>query len=100
MAAQASIPASSTGFNSRVLPEMWPLAGLVESVGWLWRGAGLAVCAASAGWIVRPTALQEGQLFEGRIVGKWAATGASASLSECFDPLFRICCPSFVFGVV
>eukprot|EP01052_Picozoa_sp_SAG31_P023918 SAG31_NODE_2002_length_6689_cov_120.013202_5_plen_99_part_00 len=46
-AVQGSIPASSTGFNSHVLLELWALAGLVGGAGWLWRCAGLVVCAAS-----------------------------------------------------
>ena len=55
-AVQGSIPASSTGFDPRVLPGVWPLAGLVGGAGWLWRCAGLVVCAASGSWIVRPAA--------------------------------------------
>ena len=47
-AVQASIPASSTGFDPRVLPDLWLLAGLVGGVGWLRRCAGLVVGAASA----------------------------------------------------
>ena len=48
------------------------------------------VCGASASWLVRPAAPQEGRLFEGMLAGKWAATGASAGLSECSELLCRV----------
>ena len=99
-AVQGSIPASSTGFDPHVLPEVWPLAGLVGCVGWPRRSASLVVCGASASWLVRPAALQEGRLFEGMLAGKWAATGASTGLSECSELLCRVsglCLVSEVF---
>ena len=53
----------------------------------------------SSSWLVELAALQEGRLFESSHGGKWAEIGASASLSECSDLLYRVCCPCFVFGV-
>ena len=90
-AVQGSIPASSTGFDPHVLPEVWPLAGLVGCVGWPRRSASLVVCGASASWRVGLAVLQEGRLCEGILAGQWAESGASASPSECSDPLHYIC---------
>ena len=49
------------------------------------------VCGASASWLVGLAVLQEGRLCEGILAGQWAETGASASPSECSDPLHCIC---------
>ena len=98
-AVQGSIPASSTGFDPHVLPEVWPLAGLVGCVGWPRSSASLVVCGASASWLVGLAVLQEGRLCEGMFAGQWAATGASASPSECSELLCRVSGLCFVSEV-
>ena len=90
---------SSTGFDPHVLPELWPLVGVVGCAGWARRCASLEVGGGSASWLVGLVALQEGLQFEASVSGKWAEIGASTSPSQCSDPLHRICCLCFVSGV-
>ena len=82
-----------------MLPELWPLVGVVGCAGWLHRCGSLEVGGGSASWRVGLAALQGGRLFEASIGGQWAEIGASASLSECCDRLHRVCCLCFGSGV-
>ena len=90
---------SSTGFDPHVLPELWPLVGVVGCAGWPRRCGSLEVGGGSSSWLVELAALQGGRQFESSIGGQWAEIEASASLSECCDRLHRMCCLCFVSGV-
>lgn len=82
-----------------MLPELWPLVGVVGCAGWPRRCGSLEVGGGSSSWLVELAALQGGRLFESSIGGQWAEIGASASLSECCDRLHRVCCLCFGSGV-
>ena len=53
-----------------MLPELWPLVGLVGCAGWPWRCASLEVGGGSSSWLVELAALQEGRLCEGILAGQ------------------------------